>query len=178
MLSPEPSCTILQNIFRAYGSGALSDRVEAELRGLSGLRNSALVVLYGPVGHCRLKMFCKIVQRGSGNSIASLSSFPRRDWPCDNAAEASRMKIAAATPVSQRGTGRANPVQTALWSRLPRPVPACHTQSPLKPARPHRTSGQSPHTELCFDNLGTALDASTLSATASAGLTRNKKATL
>ena len=60
MLFPEPRCTILQNIFRVYGSRALSDRVEAELRGLSGLRNSALVVLYGPVGHCRLKMFCKI----------------------------------------------------------------------------------------------------------------------
>jgi hypothetical protein len=87
--------------------------------------------------------------------LRSLSlSFPRRDWPGDNASEGRRMRIAAATPVSQRGTGRANPVLTALQSRLPRPVPACHTQSPLKPARPHRTSGQSPHTELCFDDLG------------------------
>ena len=108
-----------------------------------------------------LKMFCKIVQLGSGDSIASLSSFPRRDLPGDNAAEARKMRIAASTPVWKGGTGRANPVQTALWSRLPRPVPACHTQSPLKPARPHRTSGQSPHTELCFANLGTVLDAST-----------------
>jgi hypothetical protein len=59
-LSPEPGCSILQNIFRAYDSRALSDGVEAVWRGLSGLRNSALVVLYGPVGHCQLKMFCKI----------------------------------------------------------------------------------------------------------------------
>ena len=120
-----------------------------------------------PLGSSAPRQARDLSNRRLGESIVSLSSFPRRDWPCDisvpnlstifspltlqqfprrdwpynNAAEARRMKIAAATPVSERGTGRANPVLSALWSRLPRLAPVSRALPASSMLRPSTGSG-------------------------------------